>query len=273
MPDQHPVRVQRALRRPDGAGGVGDEGRVVGAGRRRGAGVGRLAELLPEAVGAALAQVDREHRAEVGQFVADRDHLGQVRPVRDQRLRARVREPEKRRPSSPNSAEQRHDHRAEPVGGEMREQRLRGLRQQHRDPVAPRHAMRRQRVRQPPRGAGQLRVGPVADLAVGAHVAQRDPVRRAARPVVADRGRDVVAPRPRPAERRAQRVPVEAGRDQRSAGRGHRFSPSPSSLSARRARQKPLVGPGQRCFGPINAAARYRLISDTCPRVTGRYAT
>ena len=46
------------------------------------AAVARLAELLPEAVHPGLARVDREDGRQLGQPLADRGDLGQVRPRR-----------------------------------------------------------------------------------------------------------------------------------------------------------------------------------------------
>ena len=221
MAQEHAMGVQGALGRAGGAGGVADEGGIIGAGRHDRAAVGGLAEFLPEAVHAGLAGIDRPDGGEVRQPVADRQHLGQVGAVGDQGLRAGIAQAEFEAVLAEEREERDHDG-AEAVGGEMGERGFGSLGQQHRDPVAAGDAVAGERVGEAARGAGELAVAVVALGAVGAQIAQGQPVGLCAGPGVAAGLGDVEAPAAGPAEARAQGVPAFGRCHQGGAGWLHR---------------------------------------------------
>ncbi len=216
MPQQHPVGMQRPLGRPGGARGVADEGRVLGAGFGHLEGVTGLAQLLPEAPGAGagpeVGAIDREHRLQPRQPVADRRDLGQVGLVGDQRLGPRIGQPVLQ-PLLAEQGEQRQRDGAQLVGGEMGQQRLRHLPQQHRHPVAARHPVLDQRIGEPVRVARELGEAVFAHLAIRPEIDQRQPAGLGIGPFLAHVPGHVVARRHLPAVLVAQALPIPGGGD------------------------------------------------------------
>ena len=147
-PSSVAMRVQRALRRAGGARGVDDQRRIVGRGRRpRGrrrwrAPPRRHSDRTPGRAPSAPRTVRSP-----GSRSRTSAERGEAGIVGDERRRAAVAQAELQR-IRPEQLEQRHGDRADPVDGEMRERRLRPLRQQHRDAVAARDALRLQHVAQ-----------------------------------------------------------------------------------------------------------------------------
>ena len=198
--------VQRALRLAGGAGGVDHQRRIVrrGVGRREIGGGAR--DRLGEAERAIGGPVGREHE-QLRDLATDLVELGEPLRVGDDGLHARIRQSVAQRIDAKENGK-RHGDRAKLVDRDVPDRRLRRLRQQHRDAIAARNAVRRQRVGEP---VGLLAQPAEADLfgpAVGADVEDREPVRIGLGPLVADIDADVVARKLRPAEFAVQLVVV-----------------------------------------------------------------
>ena len=141
------------------------------------------------------------------QLAADLVELGEPLRVGDDGLHARVRQTVAQRIDAEQDRE-RHGDCAELVDRDMPDRRLRRLRQQHRDAIAARHAVRRKRVGEPVRHLAQPAEADVLGLAVGADVEDREPAGINVGPLVADIDADVVARKLRPAKFAVQLVVV-----------------------------------------------------------------
>ena len=237
VPRQHPVAVQRALGRAGGAGGVDEQGRVVGPRIDRLEAVGGPLDHVPEVL--------RDHGRERRQV--ERGNLPAAFRVGDERLRAGMAEPVGQRFLA-EKREERQRHRAELVGGEMGKPGLDALPQQHRHPVAAPDARGGERVGQPAGEPRELPERPEAGLAARRVRADH---RRAVAPDMPLAGvlRDVVAGRHLPAERRAHRLPAFAALDDhpRAGSRSNRrISPSNSGPAAGKRRASSGSWPGIR---------------------------
>ena len=153
MPEQHALRVQRPLRLARGAGRVDDERRVVRAGAHRRELVRSALERLLVVERAVRAPaIDHEHELQVREPVADGVHLGQIHAVGDQRPCTGVLQAEFERVLA-EQHEQRDGDQPRLVERDVGDGRFRRLREQHPAPIAGRHPVRLEHVREPVRGA------------------------------------------------------------------------------------------------------------------------
>ena len=179
--EQHAMRVQRALGLAGGAGGEDHQRGIVRRGVGRRELVGRARDRLVQAERALARSVDREHQRKLRQRGARLGQLRQPLRVGDDGLHAGVLQPVGQRIDAEQNR-QRHRDRAHLVDRDMPGGRLRRLRQQHRDAVAARDAVRGERVGEPVRGLAQPAERDLFGPAVRAHVQDREPVRHPARP-------------------------------------------------------------------------------------------
>ena len=178
---------------PGGAGGVDHHRRIVGRGGDRRE-IGRGArERLGKAERAVARSVDRQDELEVRQLaLRDLGDLGEPLRVGDQRLGAGILQAIGERVGAEQDRERQRD-RAELVDRDVDGRDLRRLRQQDRDAVAARDAVRGQRVGEPVRGLAQPAVADVLARGRPARTCdEREPARLALRPAVADVDADIV---------------------------------------------------------------------------------
>ena len=161
MPQEDALRVQHALRRTGGAGGVEQHGGVVGQG---GAGLipaGPAFELLPEVARTLDFAIHREHRLEVGQPVESGGDAREVLPIGHEHLRCPVREPELQ-VFEPELREERYRDRPALEARQVRERGLHRLAEQDRYPISALHAVGFEEVRATVGELLDLMKGPLA---------------------------------------------------------------------------------------------------------------
>ena len=201
--------VQRAFRRSRRAGRVDHHSRIVRAGEtRREIGGGALQRLL-EAYRAIARPIDRQNQLQARQFAAH--GLGKTVRVGDQRLGAGVLQSIGDRLGAEQHGERQRDG-AELVDRDVDRGDLGRLRQQDRDAVAGRDAVRRKRVGEPVRGVAQPAVADIARRAVRIDRDDRELARLARREAVAHGDADVELRWNLPAERSVDLVVIAARR-------------------------------------------------------------
>ncbi len=147
--DQALLRHQRALGRAGGAAGVDQQRRISRRGGHRLEPRRRLREQLVERRDERLARAgDADDVGEPRHVAADRDEVRQRLRIDQRDLRFGVGQPVGER-VRPEQERQRHRDRAELIDGDVRDDRLRSLRQDQRDLVAAAHAEPGERVGQP----------------------------------------------------------------------------------------------------------------------------
>jgi len=196
--------MQRAFRRPGGAGRIDHQRRVDGrCGNRREVGGGARQHPV-EILGAIRRSVDRANEFEIGRDLADDRELGQPLRTSDERPGTGIPQPIGDR-LHPEQHGQRQRDGAELVDGDVAHCDGRPLRQQDRDPIAAPNAAGRERVGEPVRGFTQLAVIHFFNFAIGPHVENRSTRRIDLCPAVADVDANIVARRNLPAERAVER--------------------------------------------------------------------
>ena len=218
-PEQHPMRVQRALGRPGGARGIDHQRGILGRGVDRREVGGRARQLAVKIFCAGCQPVDREHQFEPGHGVARLAELGEPLRVGDQRPRAGILQPIRDR-LDPEQHCERQRNGAELVNGDVARGDGRPLRQEDGDAVAAGDAARGEHVGEPVRGLAQRAVAHLLHGAIGGHVEDGGAAGLALRPPVAHVDADIVARRQLPAERAVERV--VAARDGKDVGCIHR---------------------------------------------------
>ena len=203
------MRMQRALGRAGGAGGVDHQRRIVRGGVARREVARRARQHVGKILGAIGSFIEREHEGEVRQLVADAGEARQPLRVGDQRLGAGIFQPIGQRIDA-EQHRKRQRNGAELVDRDMGGRDLRALRQQDGDAVARADAVRCEHVGKPVRGLAQRAVAHLLDVA-GVHVQDRNAPRIARGKRVADVDADVVARRHAPAELAIERVVVARG--------------------------------------------------------------
>ena len=197
--EQHAMRVQRALRRTGGAGGVDHHRRIVGERVFRRECVGRLLQQRVESERAVGLAVDRHDQRQTGSAVAEPIELCQALRIGDQHLGAGILQPVGER-FRPEQQRERQRHRRKLVDRDMRGHGLGRLRQQDRDPVAALDAVRAQRIGEPVGLRPQRAIADIVDAAVGMDMNDRGAAGLAHSPAVADIHADIVAIGDRPAK-------------------------------------------------------------------------
>ncbi len=189
--EQNAMRMQRALRRPGGAGGVDHHRRIVGGCILGREGIRSRLQKRGKAGRAIRLAVGRDHQFQIGRSLAETCELLHAHGIGDQDLRAGILQPVGQRFGAEQQRE-RQRNRAKLVDRDMRDHRFRRLRQQDRHPVAATDTVRPQRVgklvRQLHEGAKRHRL----DTAVAVDMDNGRAMRVAYRPAIADIDTDIV---------------------------------------------------------------------------------
>ena len=210
--------VQRALRLAGGAGGVDHHRRIVGGGvDRREIGRGARQQVGESSPAPSPAPSSDSTQAELRHLAANLVELGEALRVGDQRLGAGILQPVGQR-IGPEQHRERQRDGAELVDRDMGGGDFRRLRQQDRDAVAARDAMRAQHIGEPVGGLAQPAIGDGVLAPVRPHMQDGEPAGLARRPAVADIDADIVARRHLPAELAIDVVVIVQARQHRHGG-------------------------------------------------------
>ncbi len=214
---QHAMGMQRALGRARRARGKDDHRRII---RRRDDGresIRRPLERRREIPRAGLAvAAHHQHDLEIGQTIADRQHLRQIGGIGHQRARRRILQPVFERFFAEQNEQRNGDHPGL-VGGDVRHRRLRRLLEQDGDAIAALAAEAGERVGEPIRLPPDLLEAVPADRPILVLEDERGRVWPRGGMAVARIDRDVVGGRNLPAKLGARLV-VSFGRRQHFFG-------------------------------------------------------
>ena len=187
---QQPVTVQRPLGRAGGTRGVNDQRGVV---------VARFRNIeMPALACEALVEVDRvrvigatdhDDGFELGQPLANLEHLGQVFAVGNHDPTAAAVQAILDR-HRPEQGQQRHQYRTGLINRDVRDQRFRPVRQEHRHTVAALDAEASQRVGETVGSVAELPIAPALFMPVAIDMNQRGAI-LVAGPLVTDLGSDI----------------------------------------------------------------------------------